>query len=96
MKFLFIATALIGLISIDVKNANAQGLHFNAGGVHIDIGRPHTNLWNGWGGWGGHAHWHNTTHQDYHPGRIVPHYNHFDYVPGHFHTHSTGHWDLHY
>jgi hypothetical protein len=36
--------------------------------------------------------WHDTTHVDYHPGGFVPHYDHFDYVPGHYHIHHTGHW----
>ena len=41
---------------------------------------------------GGHV-WHDTSHWDYHPGRLVPHYDHYDYVPGHYHYHREGHFD---
>jgi hypothetical protein len=37
--------------------------------------------------------WHDTTHYDYHPGQVVPHGNHLDYVPGHYDLHRSGHWD---
>lgn len=36
--------------------------------------------------------WHDTTHLDYHPGGLVPHRNHFHYVPGHYDVHRTGHY----
>jgi len=29
------------LMSADVSSAKAQGVHIRAGGVHLDIGRPH-------------------------------------------------------
>ena len=38
------------------------------------------------------ATWHDTSHWDYHPSHIVPHRNHFHYVPGHYDYHQTGHW----
>jgi hypothetical protein len=44
---------------------------------------------------GGHAHWHDTTHLDYHPGEVVRHRNHYHYVPGHYDVHEDGHWDYH-
>jgi hypothetical protein len=50
----------------------------------------------GYSGWGGHSHWHDTTHLDYHPGYVVPHYDHYDYVPGHYDVHYDGHWDYHF
>ena len=37
--------------------------------------------------------WHDTSHLDYHPGRVVRHRNHLDYVPGHYDVHRTGHYD---
>jgi hypothetical protein len=47
------------------------------------------------GGYGGHAHWHDTTHLDYHPAEFVPHRGHYHYVPGHYDVHEEGHWDHH-
>jgi hypothetical protein len=52
-----------------------------------------TNYGGGWGG--GHAHWHDTTHLDYHPGEYVRHRNHYHYIPGHYDVHEEGHWDYH-
>ncbi len=43
-----------------------------------------------------HAHWHNTSHYDYHPAQIVPHGNHFHVQPGHYDRHQTGHFDYHW
>lgn len=31
-------------------------------------------------------------HYDYHPPRVVPHGNHYDYIPGHYHWHRGRHW----
>jgi hypothetical protein len=36
--------------------------------------------------------YHDTSHYDYHPTRVVPHGNHYDVIPGHYHYHRTGHW----
>lgn len=36
--------------------------------------------------------YHDTSHYDYHAPQLVPHGNHFDYVPGHYDLHRTGHW----
>lgn len=41
---------------------------------------------------GHHGYYHDTTHLDYHPPQIVPHGNHYDYVPGHYDLHRSGHW----
>ena len=62
---------------------HGHGFGLRLGGVGIDYGRPHLD-------------WHDTTHWDYHPGYVVPHGNHYDYVPGHYHLHRDGHWDLHH
>jgi hypothetical protein len=44
---------------------------------------------------GSHRHWHDTSHWDYHPARIVPHGNHFHIAPRHYHWHQEGHFDHH-
>ena len=36
--------------------------------------------------------WHDTSHYDYHQPSLVPHGDHYDYVPGHYHYHRSGHW----
>lgn len=44
-------------------------------------------------GWGGpYPTWHDTSHFDYHPGYVVPHGNHLDFVPGHYDFHPSGHY----
>jgi hypothetical protein len=104
----YILTAAVALsalvfVNASASTAEAQGVHIRSRGVHVDIGAPHRHRHRGrprhsayrWGGWGGHAHWHDTTHLDYHPGEFVPHYDHYHYVPGHFDVHRTGHWDHH-
>ena len=35
--------------------------------------------------------YHDTSHYDYYPSRIVPHGDHLDYIPGHYRYHQTGH-----
>jgi hypothetical protein len=37
--------------------------------------------------------WHDTSHLHYRPAAIVPHGDHYDYVPERYEVHSTGHWD---
>ena len=65
------------------------GGYGNSGGY-----QPYTSYYGG--GWGGgHAHWHDTTHLDYHPGEYVRHRGHYHYVPGHYDVHEDGHWDHH-
>lgn len=43
----------------------------------------------------GHYDWHDTSHYDYVPPRVVPHGNHYHYVPGSYIWHQDGHWDYH-
>jgi hypothetical protein len=81
-----IALLLVGLASQD---ANAQGCYSGFYGGYGHGGHGYGSYWGG--GWGAHS-WHDTTHLDYHPGSFVPHYDHFDYVPGHFDIHRSGHW----
>jgi len=75
------------------------------GGVRISVGRGYGGYGGyGLGGYGGlygvarpayirPPVWHDTTHLDYHPPRLVPHGNHLDRIPGHYHLHRSGHWD---
>src|SRR5262245_22621061 len=68
------------------------------GGYHR---QPDVSFYSTFSDWGrqnshGHDHWHDTSHYDYHPGGYVPHYDHFDYVPGHYDYHREGHWDHHH
>lgn len=114
-----VAVITLLVASSFATSANAQGFHFGGGGVHVDVGYPHSyygnygSYYSGYGGggcgyggyggypytanygggWGGHAHWHDTTHLDYHPGEFVRHRNHHHYVPGHYDVHEDGHWD---
>lgn len=90
------------------NETKAQGIHFGAGPVHVDIGNPHGGWYRGnYGGyhghydrhstyhqghWGGSHYWHDTSHWDYHPGSFVRHRNHYHYVPGHYDLHRDGHW----
>lgn len=109
-KLLVILAMATGLaVGLAHPQAQAQGVHFQARGLHIDVGHPHRgyyrghtshypstwrgNYWHGGGHWNRNHVWHDTTHLDYHPGQYVPHYNHYHYVPGHFDVHHSGHWD---
>ncbi len=38
------------------------------------------------------GYYHDTSHWDYHPGTVVPHGNHYHYIPGHYDYHRQGHW----
>ena len=114
-----VAVALCFVAGAD--QAEARGFHIQAGGVHVDVGRPHGYGYGrytagypsyGYGGYGGgygrvqrsyygggfgggHSHWHDTSHYDWHGPSLVPHGNHYDYVPGHYDYHHDGHWDHH-
>src|SRR5687767_1672434 len=80
-----------GGIHVDVGRPHhgyhGRGLHGLHGYSRHGYGRR-----GGYGAWGGDHYWHDTTHLDYHPGYVVPHYDHYDYVPGHYDVHRTGHW----
>jgi|GEM_PF-1151238 hypothetical protein len=75
-----------------------------AGKVHVYMGNPYGSYlgshghhgWNHWGtGHRGHYHYHDTSHYDYVPPRVIPHGNHFHYVPGGYYFHQTGHYHYH-
>jgi hypothetical protein len=109
---LSVVVALSCFAMVNAPNkAQAQGLHVNAGRLHVDVGHPHGPRYSRasypYGGYGayrayypqariGHGHWHDTTHYDYHPGGFQPHYDHYDYVPGHYDVHHSGHWHGHH
>lgn len=90
-----------GGVHIDVGNPHSYygnyGTYYGGWGGYgggCGYGRyPYNAFYGGWGG--GHAHWHDTTHYDYHPGEFVRHRNHFHHVPGHYDLHEEGHWDYH-
>jgi hypothetical protein len=87
------------------SSAQAGGVYFSSGsgghyGGHIHGGYGHGGHIHG-GRFGLYPRvglyprsglWHDTSHWDYHPAQIVPHGNHFHYVPGHYDYHQTGHW----
>ncbi len=95
MKKAVALCAVVAVLAIFAGSAQAQcgygyggygygGYSYGAGAYNYGfVGRPH-------------YHWHDTSHWDYHPTRIVPHGNHFHVQPGHFHYHNTGHWDRHW
>ncbi len=73
-------------------------------GGYSGFGQGYSGFNSGYGGHSGHVGypvyggyhphiWHDTSHYDYHAPSLVPHGNHYDYVPGHYHQHQTGHWD---
>jgi hypothetical protein len=43
----------------------------------------------------GHYDYHDTSHFDYIPSRVVRHGNHYDYQPARYQFHRTGHYDYH-
>ena len=104
MKFTLATLFALSFVGIATEQADAQGLHLGGGGVHIDVGHPHgghgyysqsyypqMRYWgSGWSG-GGHNYGHGTTHYDYHPATVSPHYGHYDVAPAHYDVHSRGH-----
>jgi hypothetical protein len=92
----------LGVLAVGASSASAQGFGYSYGYRGHNPYRYGGNPYGGFGynqGWcppGGHAHWHDTSHFDYHPGYYQRHRNHFHYVPGHYDYHQTGHWDYHH
>jgi hypothetical protein len=103
-KFMIVCVALAGLAMIgNTTTAEAGGVNFS-----VNLGNGYG--YGGYGSFRGryrsynvrpqyygrhHAHWHDTSHYDYHPGGFYRHRNHFHYQPGHYDYHQTGHWDHH-
>ncbi len=84
-----------GGVHVDIGNPHGYYGGYGGYGCGGYGGYPYTTYYGGWGGGRGHAHWHDTTHLDYHPGEFVRHRNHYHYVPGHYDVHRDGHWDHH-
>ena len=113
-KIIVPAAALVAFtfFSTSTDTAQARGVHFRAGGIHVDVGHPHRGGFhrgharsfgyntyypsNRGWGWGSAHSWHDTSHWDYHPPQLVPHGNHFHVQPGHYDWHQDGHWDHHH
>ncbi|WP_437226655.1 hypothetical protein SH661x_004700 [Planctomicrobium sp. SH661] len=94
--FAFTTLAMLGFVFYSDQTATAGGHYHNSWGQYG------TNYGNPWysGGWGhqhrrGHYDYHDTTHYDYVPDRVVPHGNHWHHVPGGYYLHQTGHYDYH-
>ncbi|MEX0716938.1 MAG: hypothetical protein WD066_10135 [Planctomycetaceae bacterium] len=103
-RMLFGLAVLVGLFAFAGSSAEASSRrgHFHQGHGY---GHGHGNSFHGYSGhyqsfynpsygnWGySQPYWHDTSHYDYHPTRIVPHGNHYDVIPGHYHLHHSGHW----
>lgn len=99
--------ALAALVWLGFDSSTAQasnryrgfGIHLGGRNLHLDIGNPHGrhgyHRYRSWHRGPVHYDWHDTSHWDYHPPSLVPHGNHYDFVPGHYDYHRTGHWDRH-
>lgn len=104
-----VALALGAGAETKTAKADDFGFHIAGPGYHLDIGRTHGHRYRSYrahrahiGHGHGHGHgwgrgygrvWHDTSHLHYHSGGLVPHYDHYHYVPGHWDVHHTGHWD---
>jgi hypothetical protein len=88
----------LGGLHVDVGNPHGSYAYRgyrsynNYGGYRY---QPYSRHYSGYRGGHGHAHWHDTSHYDYHPGGFQRHYDHYHYVPGHYDFHREGHWDHH-
>ncbi len=89
---------------IDLKEAEAQGVHFAGGGVHIDVGNPHGYYWGHGGRYGHYGRYphHSYYHHGHGGGGHAWHdTSHWDYHPGEYYRHrnhyhyAPGHYDFH-
>jgi hypothetical protein len=108
MKTLILATAALATLFIATESANAGDFHIQVGyggGYGYNQGYGYNNFGNGhlhhnvnpYVDLGhGHYDWHDTTHQDWIPGRWERHGCHYHWVPGRWVTHYDGHYDLHH
>ena len=98
------ALVALGFTLGPAPSAEAQGIHYRSRGVHIHNGHPHGYHSRGYyghprsqyysGGWSAHYHsgLRSRGHLHYYPTQIVPHYDHYDVIPGHYHYHRGGHY----
>jgi len=103
MKTFALTTAMVlGFALSGPETASAGGVHFYSGpyGTGFGLNTGHRGHLQGYGNrvhvrQRGHYHYHDTSHFDYVPGRVVPHRNHFHYIPGGYQFHREGHYDYH-
>ncbi len=97
---LFVACGL----AIESNEAKAQGIHFGAGPVHINVGNPHGGYYRGnygnpYGYYGGYRQVYN--HGYWGGGHTWHDTSHYDYHPGEYVRHRNhyhyqpGHYDFH-
>src|SRR5688500_115038 len=68
---------------VDIGDRHGHHGHHRGHRSHRSFHRGHGH--HGYHGWGGGGHvWHDTSHWDYHPGELVPHYDHYHYIPSHY------------
>lgn len=99
------ATLLVVCTLASASNeAKAQGIHFGAGPVHVDVGNPHGGWYRGSYGnpYGYYGGYHNVYSHGYWGGNHSWHdTSHYDYHPGGFERHYNhyhyvpGHYDFH-
>jgi hypothetical protein len=104
MKTLIIATVALAAFAFVGTNAVEAGHGHSGISVQFGSGAPHFHGFYGqrrqfrnFGLYGVRSGWsnswyHQSGHWDYHPGGVVRHRNHFDYIPGHYDWHDTSHW----
>jgi hypothetical protein len=104
---LSVGTLLIALalVSTSGPSAQAQGFHFGGGGVHVDVGNPHS-YYGGYGGYGQSNCYGSYPYTSYYGGGWGGHSDwhdttHLDYHPGEYVRHRNhyhyvpGHYDVH-
>jgi hypothetical protein len=88
------AMAAVGLLVFQVQ-ANAGGAFHHHGhhhGRHVSPSYYHGHHHSGYrGGLWNRSYYHDTSHYDYVPPRIIPHGNHIHVQPGGYYWHQTGH-----
>lgn len=108
-RYMFLGAVVLAMSSFagGANDAQAQGIHFGSGRVHVDIGNPH----GGWYGGAYNRHYGGGHRQhSYYRGGHGGHYggnhywhdtSHYDYHPGGFQRHYDhydyvpGHYDYH-
>ena len=92
-----VAAAALLLAAPAAPEAKAQGIHFRAGGLHIDVGNPHGRYYANYGRSYRSSYRTRMGHGDFGYGRghRVARWHdtsHFDYIPGHYVPHGN-HFD---
>ncbi len=93
------------LVGVCVSDVQAQGFHFGSGGVHLDVGYPHS-YYGDYGGYYSRSHCYGgypyTSYYGGGGGRSYWHdTTHLDYHPGYYARHRNhdhyvpGHYDVH-